>query len=181
MGHRCPLNNYRAWTAGEAVGLRGFKKITKEGPNRETEELESLYVKWKITRVYLKEGNEYQTVHLTDYRPKEKVWVWINEFRWKPAALIVFEQSSCNSLITHSKPGLHYPKTQSTVQSDMHVSPVDSVQRFRENTENWKQNLDRLQCWPTSWSMAVFLCKAAANGSTPLREKWFWLWEPLKL
>lgn len=88
--------------------------------------------------------------------------------------MIVFEYLLCDSLIRDPSPSF-------IIQNTKHATKWQSCESCWSTAEMQRENFNGLQCWPTSWSMAVFLCKAAAHGSTPLREKWFWLWAPLKL
>lgn len=179
MGHRCPLNNYRAWTAGEAVALRDYKKITKERANRKTVFSALLWV-WKITNVYLKERKASQTISLRGSIDLRRVWVWINEFRWKPVTLIVFEQSSCDSLTKRSKPGLHYPKHRAHCSITC-MNPIDPTccgeaeKMYRDGDKRW------VDCSVDQHHQTGCCLKQLVHGAPPLTEKTFWLWETLKL
>lgn len=87
-------------------------------------------------------------------------------------------------LMTHlqkrAKPGLHYPKHKPHYSATC-VNPVDPT--CSGDAEKMHKDRDRrwIDCSVDRHQQAGCCVKAAAHGSPPLREKLFWLWEPLKL
>lgn len=141
---------------------------------------ESLWV-WKFTSVYLKEG-ESKPDYQSDRLKRERYSVGVDKWVQMKASSIDCVWAVLLWLTYKKK--IQVPaslsKTQTTLQCNMHKSCWSNLLwRRRENVQSKKQIINYVQCWPTpsGW----LLCKAAAHGSSPLREKWFRLWEPLRL